>query len=191
MALVNPFLLHTKTRLALHVSAPPSKQVLHLWTNPYCNFNFNKVLSSSRRRKESWCVAAADIKASTLLDAEEDQRILVGPSSDQERRGERVVADYDWTEEWYPLYLTRNVPHDAPLGLKVFDKNLVLFRDGKGQFQCYEDRCPHRFFTFLTSILMIQFTFNLCTRNFRLKVSESTQHKYMLHSISSIFLNCH
>lgn len=85
----------------------------------------------------------ADIKAATLVDGE-DQKVLVGPSSEEEQRGVRVVADYDWEEEWYPLYLTQNVPDDAPLGLKVFDKQLVLFKDANDQFHCYEDRCPHR-----------------------------------------------
>ncbi|MQM21404.1 hypothetical protein Taro_054444, partial [Colocasia esculenta] len=51
---------------------------------------------------------------------------------------------YDWREEWYPLYLTAEVPHDAPLGLAVFHKQLVLYRDAAGAFHCYEDRCPHR-----------------------------------------------
>ncbi|XP_057799304.1 protein TIC 55, chloroplastic-like [Salvia miltiorrhiza] len=53
-------------------------------------------------------------------------------------------ARYDWTEEWYPLYLTKQVPDDAPLGLTVFDKQVVLFKDGDGVIRCYEDRCPHR-----------------------------------------------
>lgn len=70
--------------------------------------------------------------------------VLAGPSTEEERREERVVADYDWTEEWYPLYLTRDVPDDAPLGLTVFDKQIVLFKDGEGELRCYEDRCCHR-----------------------------------------------
>ena len=37
------------------------------------------------------------------------------------------MAGYDWTEEWYPLYLTKDVPDDAPLGLTVFDKQVVLY----------------------------------------------------------------
>eukprot|EP01018_Ginkgo_biloba_P014645 Gb_20939 [translate_table: standard] len=53
-------------------------------------------------------------------------------------------AEYDWESEWYPLYLAAHVPKDAPLGLTVFDKQLVLYEDGDGVFQCYEDRCPHR-----------------------------------------------
>lgn len=146
MALVNPFLLPTKTHFALPVSPPPSKQIL-LWTSPSSSFSFNlnKGLSSSRRKHAGYLPATADVKtASTLLDVEEDQKVLVGPSSEQERRGERELAAYDWKAEWYPLYLTKNVPDDAPLGLTVFDKNLVLFKDGNDQFQCYEDRCPHR-----------------------------------------------
>lgn len=62
----------------------------------------------------------------------------------EEARGARQVADYDWTQEWYPLYLTQNVPDDAPLGLTVFDKQLVLYRDGAGELHCFQDRCPHR-----------------------------------------------
>ncbi|PQQ18788.1 protein TIC 55 chloroplastic [Prunus yedoensis var. nudiflora] len=30
------------------------------------------------------------------------------------------------------------------LGLTVFDKQLVLYRDGSGLLRCYEDRCSHR-----------------------------------------------
>lgn len=83
----------------------------------------------------------ADIKAATSLDqSEEDNKVLVGPSSEEER----VVVNYDWTEEWYPLYLTQNLPDDAPLGLTVFDKQVVLYKDGNGLIHCYEDRCPHR-----------------------------------------------
>jgi phenylpropionate dioxygenase-like ring-hydroxylating dioxygenase large terminal subunit len=66
--------------------------------------------------------------------------VLLNP--EEEKRVE--VADYDWTEEWYPLYLTKNVPEDAPLGLTVYDRQIVLYKDGEGTLRCYEDRCPHR-----------------------------------------------
>ncbi|KAG9147948.1 hypothetical protein Leryth_003538 [Lithospermum erythrorhizon] len=62
----------------------------------------------------------------------------------EEVEGEMEVVKYDWTQEWYPLYLTKDVPDDAPLGLTVFDKQLVLYRDGNGEIRCYQDRCPHR-----------------------------------------------
>lgn len=89
------------------------------------------------------CCAVAEIRDGVSL-GEEDQGVLVDPSSQEEVRGERHVAEYDWKEEWYPLYLTKDIPEDAPMGLTVFDKQIVLCRDGKGLLQCYEDRCPHR-----------------------------------------------
>ena len=71
-----------------------------------------------------------------------DHNVILG--SEEEGREERVAVEYDWRNEWYPLYLTKDVPDDAPLGLTVFDKQIVLYKDGEGQLRCFEDRCPHR-----------------------------------------------
>jgi hypothetical protein len=65
----------------------------------------------------------------------------------------RERVEYNWEEEWYPMYLTAEMPSDSPLGLTVFDRSLVLFYDGDGKIHCLEDRCPHRcniFFVFCT-----------------------------------------
>ncbi|XP_042497271.1 protein TIC 55, chloroplastic [Macadamia integrifolia] len=72
-----------------------------------------------------------------------EEEVLLGYTVDEEK-GVGVVADYDWREEWYPLYLSNEVPDDAPLGLTVFDIQIVLYRDGNGVLHCYQDRCPHR-----------------------------------------------
>lgn len=58
--------------------------------------------------------------------------------------GNRKQVDYNWELEWYPMYLTDEMPKSAPLGLTVFDRSLVLFYDGNGDLNCFEDRCPHR-----------------------------------------------
>ncbi|XP_073276322.1 protein TIC 55, chloroplastic-like [Primulina huaijiensis] len=73
-----------------------------------------------------------------------DQSVSFGASNQEEVIEQRDVVSYDWTEEWYPLYLSKNVPDDAPLGLTVYDKQVVLYRNGTGELRCYEDRCPHR-----------------------------------------------
>ncbi|GAB4836710.1 Protein TIC 55, chloroplastic [Ancistrocladus abbreviatus] len=102
-----------------------------------------KHLSRGRSRRPKCSAAAADVGGGLLIGDREEgdsSSILVGPVSE----GEREVVDYDWTEEWYPLYLTQNIPDDAPLGLTVFHKQLVLYRDDAGLLHCYEDRCPHR-----------------------------------------------
>ncbi|XP_010417243.1 PREDICTED: protein TIC 55, chloroplastic [Camelina sativa] len=84
--------------------------------------------------------AAAGTAVADQTEGGRGGEVLLNP--EDEKRVE--VADYDWREEWYPLYLTRNVPEDAPLGLTVFDRQIVLYRDGEGTLRCYEDRCPHR-----------------------------------------------
>ncbi|XP_010525891.1 PREDICTED: protein TIC 55, chloroplastic isoform X2 [Tarenaya hassleriana] len=86
---------------------------------------------------------AAVSNGSTVMDMSGGGAEVLLTLSPEEERGVDV-ADYDWTEEWYPLYLTRDVPDDAPLGLAVFDRKIVLYKDGDGALRCYEDRCPHR-----------------------------------------------
>ncbi|GAB2227418.1 hypothetical protein Droror1_Dr00009239 [Drosera rotundifolia] len=97
-----------------------------------------KLLSSTLRLRRRRTIAAQSV---------EDSVLLVNPTSTSEVRGEgegEGVVEYDWEQEWYPLYLSRNVPVDAPLGLTVFDRQLVLYRDGEGVIRCHENRCPHR-----------------------------------------------
>lgn len=82
-----------------------------------------------KKRCQKWSAVAGGISS-------DDQSVIAEEDA--------AVVRYDWSEEWYPLYLTNNVPHDAPLGLTVFDKQVVLFRGGDAVIRCYEDRCPHR-----------------------------------------------
>ncbi|KAM1133486.1 hypothetical protein ACFX19_043441 [Malus domestica] len=150
MALFHPFFSHS-TSLHLH-QTPKQSQPLKLLLSLSPPTHLRPFIPSRKISLSSIkCGAVADTKPPPLpLDgdqapaAEEDHKVMVGPTSEAERRGERVVADYDWTEEWYPLYLTQDIPNDAPLGLTVFDRQLVLYRDGNGELQCYQDRCPHR-----------------------------------------------
>jgi hypothetical protein len=61
-------------------------------------------------------------------------------------------VEYNWEEEWYPMYLTAEMPTNSPLGLTVFDRSLVLFYDGQGKINCFEDRCPHRCKSFVLKL---------------------------------------
>lgn len=146
MALLKPFLSHTfKT---LHSSLPlphkPGRTTISIVSlqPPF------KLYHQLRRVKKQWKKwhAMAEVGGETVVEGEglKDDQSVSSKSVLGKTRAERVVVDYDWTDEWYPLYLTQNVPDDAPLGLTVFDKRVVLYRDGKGQLLCCEDRCPHR-----------------------------------------------
>ncbi|KAJ6295325.1 hypothetical protein OIU78_023364 [Salix suchowensis] len=142
--------------LSLHLSLPHKN-----FSSPFASFSpatklpatihinscypLKSIHSKPYHLKKCHAVADAPSAIPPSLDAEDDVHgVLIGPSSEEETRGDGVVADYDWTEEWYPLYLTKDVPNDAPLGLNVFDKQLVLYKDGQGELRCHEDRCPHR-----------------------------------------------
>ncbi|CAA0814990.1 Protein TIC 55- chloroplastic [Striga hermonthica] len=96
-----------------------------------------KLINPCRQLQKNWRKLSAVAQESSTVGG--DESVI-----EEEVIGKKEVADYDWTEEWYPLYLTKNVPDDAPLGLTVFDKQIVLYRDGNGELRCYEDRCPHR-----------------------------------------------
>ena len=76
----------------------------------------------------------------------EEAGVLLPKEGEGEEAAEAEAAAgrYDWREEWYPLYLSNEVPDDAALPLTVFDRQLVLWRDGNGVLRCHEDRCPHR-----------------------------------------------
>jgi len=86
----------------------------------------------SRRRR---CRAAVVEEAGAREDG-----VLLPKEGDEAAAAGR----YDWKEEWYPLYLAKEVPDDAALPLTVFDRQLVLWRDGDGVLRCHQDRCPHR-----------------------------------------------
>lgn len=45
---------------------------------------------------------------------------------------------------YHPVLFTHNIPYDTPVGLKLAQKNIVVWRSGNGRIQCFEDRCPHR-----------------------------------------------
>jgi phenylpropionate dioxygenase-like ring-hydroxylating dioxygenase large terminal subunit len=78
----------------------------------------------------------------------EEAGVLLPKEGEGEGEGEEApdaaAGRYDWREEWYPLYLAKEVPDDAALPLTVFDRQLVLWRDAHGVLRCHEDRCPHR-----------------------------------------------
>ncbi|KAL0330166.1 UNVERIFIED_CONTAM: protein, chloroplastic [Sesamum radiatum] len=103
-------------------------------------FAQQNLLKSCNQLKKNWQkLSAVAEEISAGAQDEGDQSVI-----QEEVIGQKETASYNWTEEWYPLYLTKNVPDDAPLGLTVFDKQVVLYRDGNGVLRCYEDRCPHR-----------------------------------------------
>lgn len=117
--------------------------ILFTKVTPTNQIHFNQRTASTCTSNKLRLLRRSAAAGTAVTDQTEGgEEVLINPTSEEEKREE--VVDYDWTEEWYPLYLTRDVPDDSPLGLTVFDRQIVLYRDGEGTLRCYEDRCPHR-----------------------------------------------
>jgi hypothetical protein len=95
------------------------------------------IISPSSRRssrgKTLMRVTAADRGTTTTTTDEETVLIEEDVAAETNEK-----VDYNWTEEWYPVYLTDEMPSNAPLGLTVFDKSLVLLLRWRGQAQLLE-----------------------------------------------------
>ncbi|CAK9202754.1 unnamed protein product [Sphagnum troendelagicum] len=104
--------------------------------------NFVLSADTSRRNSRAEVLRRVIADRGTTTDevlADRDEALI---QDDVGKARDRV--EYNWEEEWYPMYLTAEMPSDSPLGLTVFDRSLVLFYDGDGKVHCFEDRCPHR-----------------------------------------------
>jgi phenylpropionate dioxygenase-like ring-hydroxylating dioxygenase large terminal subunit len=52
--------------------------------------------------------------------------------------------NFKWTEYWYPVHTLESADPSRPHAVELLGKQLVLWRDGQGKWQCMEDACPHR-----------------------------------------------
>lgn len=51
---------------------------------------------------------------------------------------------FQWTQQWYPVAVVEFLDPDKPHSFQLLGKNVVLWRDGSQQWQCFDDACPHR-----------------------------------------------
>jgi len=49
-----------------------------------------------------------------------------------------------WEKQWYAVAVASAMDATRPNPIQLLGKNLVVWMDGTGQWQCFEDRCPHR-----------------------------------------------
>lgn len=57
-----------------------------------------------------------------------------------------VGADeaYSFTKQWYPVAIVAELDPARPHSVELMGRRLVLWRDDSAEWQCFEDRCPHR-----------------------------------------------
>ena len=63
-----------------------------------------------------------------------------------DHKSEQNAKDqYAWTKQWYPVAVLEDLPLHKPTPVQLLGKALVLWTNGDGQWQCFEDVCPHRY----------------------------------------------
>ena len=60
------------------------------------------------------------------------------------QRDSKDAACYDWTGQWYPMAFLSDLDPKVPHPVQLLGQRLVLWRDGAGEWRCFEDKCPHR-----------------------------------------------
>ncbi len=51
---------------------------------------------------------------------------------------------FQWTKQWYPIAVAEFLDPSRPHAVQLLGNDLVLWRDGTGQWRCFADACPHR-----------------------------------------------
>ncbi|KAK9789581.1 hypothetical protein WJX73_007380 [Symbiochloris irregularis] len=78
----------------------------------------------------------ASLKATLVEEALAAREELVQDKSTAEK--------FSWTKAWYPMQSIKDMDPKKPEAVKLFGKELVLWRDGNGTWRALEDLCPHR-----------------------------------------------
>lgn len=54
------------------------------------------------------------------------------------------LKGFEWSSYWYPVHVLESIDPDRPHAVELLGRQLVLWKDGAGAWQCMEDACPHR-----------------------------------------------
>ena len=60
------------------------------------------------------------------------------------RKISETQETFQWTKQWYPVAVIECLDPSKPHSIQLLGKNLVLWRDKQGKWNCFEDLCPHR-----------------------------------------------
>lgn len=55
-----------------------------------------------------------------------------------------VAGAFSWVEQWYPVVFEADFDASRPMPFKLWDDDLVMFREAGGDYVVFEDVCPHR-----------------------------------------------
>jgi hypothetical protein len=53
-------------------------------------------------------------------------------------------SKFSWSSYWYPVHVLDHIDSSRPHAIELLGKQLVLWKDGSGRWNCFDDACPHR-----------------------------------------------
>ena len=110
-------------------------------------------LASTPRTRSGWTRASAS--GGTTIGAEEMAKDasaaepLIGinpdrvPMVEAVNRGE-TSGTFNWTKQWYPVAVIDLLDTSKPHPTQLLGKDIVVWKDGAGKWNVFEDKCPHR-----------------------------------------------
>lgn len=51
---------------------------------------------------------------------------------------------FNWFAAWYPVAAMETLKPDRPTKVQLLGQDFVVWRDNQGEWQAFEDACPHR-----------------------------------------------
>jgi phenylpropionate dioxygenase-like ring-hydroxylating dioxygenase large terminal subunit len=65
-------------------------------------------------------------------------------ADESEANSHSEAETFQWMQQWYPVAVVEFLDPTKPHAFQLLGKNVVLWRDGTQQWQCFQDACPHR-----------------------------------------------
>jgi len=63
-------------------------------------------------------------------------------------------SKFSWSSYWYPVHVLDHIDSSRPHAIELLGKQLVLWKDVSGGWNCFDDSCPHRCLSKAISYLM-------------------------------------
>ncbi|CAE7675320.1 PAO [Symbiodinium sp. CCMP2592] len=82
------------------------------------------------------------LHARAALGEKEIQIVAWKPNSSQDRTEPK--PGFDWEKQWYPTFPISMLKTSGPEPFKLLGRDLVLWKDGDGEWRCADGICPHR-----------------------------------------------
>lgn len=62
----------------------------------------------------------------------------------QQEQAQQSRETFTWTRTWYPVIPIDHLDPCRPYPVTLLGKDLVVWKDGAGEWRCFQDACPHR-----------------------------------------------